>query len=78
MRALWFEKWGWTYRPIDVAGWLVAALTLAACAWVFWAVDRKSHSVSDTLIGVFPYVVSFLVVFGWVASNTCRAPAREP
>jgi hypothetical protein len=75
MDIAWFEKRRWVYRPIDPVGWLIALLTAAACVWVFWAVDRKSHSVSDTLIGAFPYVISFLVVFGWVAANTCRAPA---
>ena len=68
----WFRKVGWVYVPVAVEGWLVAAVTAAACAWVFWAVDRKSHSVSDTLIGTFPYVTCFLVWFGWVAGNTSQ------
>jgi hypothetical protein len=32
------------------------------CVQVFVAVDRQSHSVSDTLYGVFPYVVPALIL----------------
>ena len=37
---------------------------------VFLAVDRHSHSVTDTLYGLFPYVVPSLMVLNWVASRT--------
>jgi hypothetical protein len=40
------------------------------CAQVFVAVDRHSHSVSDTLYGIFPYFVPCLVLLHWVASKT--------
>ncbi len=70
MKLHWFERFGWWYRPVSLMGVLVSAAAIALCVWVFLAVDRNSHSVSDTLIGVFPYVISFFVVWGWVASNT--------
>lgn len=38
------------------------------------AVDRHSHSVSDTLYGVFPYVVPTLILLNWVASKTADRP----
>lgn len=66
----WFVAWGWVYRPVS---WQAIALVLLAavfCVQVFVAVDRHSHSVSDTLYGVFPYVVSCLVLVNWVASKT--------
>ena len=66
----WFRSWGWIYRPISPAGWILTLLLVAACAWVFVAVDRKSHSVSDTLIGVFPYATLFVIITYWVASHT--------
>jgi hypothetical protein len=43
------------------------------CVQVFVAVDRRSHSVSDTLYGVFPYVVPVLMLLNWVASKTSDA-----
>jgi hypothetical protein len=37
---------------------------------VFLAVDRKSHSVSDTFYGVFPYLTSAFLLFDWLAGRT--------
>ena len=68
----WFKKVGWTYLPISIMGWIVSLVTIGLCIWVFIFTDRHSHSVSDTLIGCFPYIVCFLVVFGWIASNTSK------
>jgi hypothetical protein len=42
------------------------------CSQIFLFVDSHSHSVSDTFYGVFPYIVSYLVVAGWIASNTSK------
>ncbi|EQB63183.1 MAG: hypothetical protein RBG1_1C00001G0762 [candidate division Zixibacteria bacterium RBG-1] len=70
MRKAWFKKYGWVYYPISWQGWALTILTLLFCGQVFVAVDSRSHSVSDTLYGVFPFVVSALVILGWIASNT--------
>jgi hypothetical protein len=51
-------------------GVVVALLALAFCVNVFLAVDRHSHSVSDTLYGVFSYFVCTFLLVNWVASNT--------
>jgi len=49
---------------MKIIKWLVAVLILVFCAQVFMFVDRTSHSVSDTLYGVFPYVVpSFIILY---------------
>jgi hypothetical protein len=61
---------GWIYSPISPVGWVITTMTLALCAWVVLAVDRSSHSVSDTLIGAFPYVALFIIVAVWIAANT--------
>ena len=49
---------------------MLLALTIAFCAQVFLAIDRHSHSASDTLYGVFPYFVPAFGVLGWIASHT--------
>jgi hypothetical protein len=36
----------------------------------FLAVDRHSHSVSDTLYGIFPFFVPAFGILGWIASHT--------
>ncbi len=43
---------------------------------VFIAIDPHSHSVSDTLYGIFPYLVPAWILVYWVASKT--APANTP
>ncbi len=73
MRHPWFRAWGWIHRPVSWQGLLVTALTLAFCVNAFVAVDRHSHSASDTLYGVFPFVVPALMILNWIAARTCRA-----
>lgn len=70
MKYPWFKKSGWIYLPVSVAGALLALGALAFCVTVFMAVDRNSHSVSDTLYGTFPYVVSAFTVLFWIAHHT--------
>ena len=72
MKTEWFKRRGWFYWPVTVQGFVIVAGVLAFCANVFWAVDRKSHSVSDTLYGVFPFFVCSFLLLDWIASKTCR------
>jgi hypothetical protein len=74
MALKWFAEWGWFYRPARWPGWFLIALTVLFCLQVFIAVYRRSHSVSDTLYGIFPYWVSAWTLLGWVASRTCEKP----
>jgi len=68
--AAWFKSWGWIYQPISWQGFIACLVTLAFCIQVFIAVDHNSHSVSDTLYGIFPFVVPSLTLLYWVASKT--------
>jgi hypothetical protein len=42
---------------------------------VFTAVDRHSHSVSDTLYGVFPSFVCTFLMLDWIAGRTSSEAA---
>ena len=53
----WFRPMGLLFRP-------------AFCVNTFIAIDRHSHSASDTLYGVFPYWVPALLVLAWIADRT--------
>jgi hypothetical protein len=66
----WFKPWGWVHRPSSVAGTLITLGAAAFCVNVFIAIDRHSHSVSDTLYGIFPFVVPTLMLLEWIASKT--------
>jgi hypothetical protein len=70
MKHIWFKKVGWIYQPKSTVGWVITILTILLCVQVFIAADARSHSVSDTFYGVFPYIVAYLVIAGWIASNT--------
>jgi hypothetical protein len=76
MRRKWFAPWGWSYRPVSVPGAVLVLLAAVFCVQVFVAVDRHSHSASDTLYGIFPFVVPCLMVLHWIASNTSARETR--
>ncbi|MBX7235973.1 MAG: hypothetical protein K1X65_16420 [Caldilineales bacterium] len=70
MKHKWFKPWGWIYLPVSWQGALVTLLGLAFSVQVFLFIDSHSHSVSDTLYGIFPYVIPCWILVNWVASKT--------
>jgi drug/metabolite transporter (DMT)-like permease len=72
MKTPWFRKTGIIFIPISIVGVVLYLFTLAFCVNVFMAIDRNSHSNSDTLYGIFPFFVSALAILFWIASNTCE------
>ncbi len=79
MSTHWFAPWGLFYRPASAMGVLVTVLALAFCVQVFWAVDRGAHSVTDTLYGVYPFIVPTLLLWERIAAKTSiRGPQRAP
>ena len=65
----WFRRIGWFYVPVSATGAVITIGALAFCVQVFLAVDRQSHSVSDTLYGVYPFVIPTLLLLDWIASR---------
>ena len=78
MAKNWFVPLGWVYRPRSWQGYAITAAVIAFCVQVFVAVDRHSHSASDTLFGVFPFVVPALLLLGWIAAKTSGNAAVGP
>lgn len=78
MNAIWFRPWGWLFRPVSVAGWLAVSMTLLLCINAFAAIDRHSHSVSDTLYGVFPYFACSFLLLNWLAGKTSGSSSTAP
>jgi hypothetical protein len=70
MKTPWFKRLGWFYLPISLPGLVITLGALAFCAQVFRAVDRQSHSVSDTLYGIFPFFICAFLLLDWVAART--------
>jgi hypothetical protein len=72
MKNPWFKAVGWVHYPVSVPGALVTFLFLAFCVQVFMAIDLHSHSVSDTLYGIFPFIMPAFLFHEWIASKTTQ------
>src|SRR5262249_32486824 len=71
MKADWFKRVGWFYLPKSAPGIAICVLATLFCLTVFRAVDRHSHSVSDTLYGVFPFFTCTFLLLDWICRRTC-------
>jgi len=74
MKTIWFKRWGGFYLPVSLPGIVITLAAAAFCAQAFLAIDRHSHSVSDTLYGVFPFFACGFLLFDWIAGRTSRRP----
>ncbi len=70
MKIVWFKRVGWFCLPVSVPGAIITLAALVFCVQVFLAVDHRSHSVSDTFYGVFPFFACAFLLFDWIASRT--------
>lgn len=70
MKTKWFKKFGWLYLPVSVPGTVAFLFALLFCITVFRSVDRHSHSVSDTLYGIFPFFVCTFLLLDWLGRKT--------
>jgi putative effector of murein hydrolase LrgA (UPF0299 family) len=50
MKSNWFKQDGIIFIPKSVYGWILLILALAYAVYSFIEIDRRSHSVSDTLM----------------------------
>jgi hypothetical protein len=72
----WFKPFGFIFLPVSIPGWIISTLAVAFCLHIFLFVDGRSHSVSDTLYGVFPYWVPTFLLWIWIASRSSD-PERQ-
>ena len=69
----WFRPWGWISPPIHPIGYILTLLPLAFVIHTFLAIDRKSHSATDTLYAIFPYASASFLLWLWVADRSSRS-----
>lgn len=74
MKYDWFRRFGWFHLPVSLPGAVITVMAVVFCLQVFVAVDRRSHSASDTLYGVFPFYVCAFLSFDWIAGRTSSQP----
>lgn len=58
-----FWKWFAFYYPASKEGWLVTIFLFAMAGGLFYFVESRSHSVSDTLLGFAPWLIALASVF---------------
>jgi hypothetical protein len=56
--------------PVSPVAYLIDALAVIFLVTVFVAIDRHSHSASDTLYNFFPYLASTFLLIEWLAGKT--------
>ncbi|WP_295720756.1 hypothetical protein [Mucilaginibacter sp.] len=59
MKLNWFTRKGIIYLPAAVAGWVILVIAFSYAVYTFIDIDRRSHSVSDTLIN---FVFNLLII----------------
>jgi hypothetical protein len=72
----WFKPFGFVFLPVSISGWIISMLAAAFCLHIFWFVDGRSHSASDTLYGVFPYWIPTFLLWVWIAGRTSSDSPR--
>ena len=65
-----FRKSKYLHIPVSLAGYLIWLIAVVFLVTVFIAVDKDSHSASDSLYGIFPYFASTFLLIEWFASKT--------
>jgi len=78
MKTSLFTRVGWFYLPCSIGGSVLCLLAFGFCATVFMAVDRHSHSVSDTLYGIYPFFVATFLLLDWIARRLSETPNQSP
>lgn len=66
----WFKRWGWFYRPVHLLGWITTVAAGAFLVQVFLAIDRNSHSATDTLYQFYVYAAPTFLGLMWIGSRT--------
>ena len=70
-----FWRWFAAYHPVSAGGWHVSLGCAAVLLFSFVAADRRSHSVSDTLISFAPFAVVVLIIFDSITRSKGEYPA---
>ena len=76
MKFPWFKRVGIFYIPASIFGWMILVAGLIYAIYNFIDTDRRSHSVSDTLMN---YVFRLLIIgafYSLIGYFTSRAQKK--
>lgn len=77
MKLNWFTRKGIIYLPVSIIGWIILAIALAYAVFTFVDIDKRSHSVSDTLINFVFNLLLIGLVYTLIAYFTEKRPVPE-
>jgi hypothetical protein len=66
---MWFKPVGLFHLPVSWQGMMITILGFIFSIHVFIAIDKNSHSVSDTLYVIFPFFACTFLLYEWIAGN---------
>lgn len=67
MNLPWFKRKGILFIPVSIIGWLLLAAALLYAVYCFMDIDRRAHSVSDSLMNFVFNLVIIGVVYSIIA-----------
>ena len=77
MNLPWFKLRGMVFLPASIIGWVISAIAIAGSVYLFIDIDRRSHSVSDTLITSVYNLIFISAAYTVIAFFTCKNPELE-
>jgi hypothetical protein len=72
MNLTWFKRIGIFFIPTSIIGWIILLSGLAYAVYAFIDIDRRSHSVSDTLINLVFNLLIIGAAYSLIAYFTSR------
>jgi len=70
MKLHWFKQKDIFFVPITVVGWMILIASIAYAIYDFRVIDRKSHSVSDTLMNIAFHLLIIVAIYTITAMLT--------
>jgi hypothetical protein len=74
----WFKRYGIINVPSSFPGWLLFILGVAYAVYSFFEIDRKSHSVSDTLMNFAFRLLMIFIVYSIISYFTGTSDKKQP
>jgi len=74
MKLPWFKRIGIFFMPVRIPGWLILMVGIAYAVYVFFDIDSRSHSASDTLRPFFITLFMITAVYTLIAWLTSGKP----
>lgn len=77
MKLNWFTRKGIIYLPVSIVGWIILIIALTYAVFTFIDIDKRSHSVSDTLINFVFNLLLIGLVYTLIAFFTEKKPVPD-